>query len=344
MAKWGGSMSSGDQTQIAAFAVENDTLYAAALIGRSVQIGRREAIGKKFSYEEIVPPESIKLSSTLKDAEIRNEIGSYLRRINLKNPDVVGFSTYGAVNTEQNMFTYTPSDGDHINPIELNFSDILKPVIGNAHLTVENDTTAAAVGEYYWGAGRRPPDLTSAYRTAFTYVWVSRGVNAGIIVDGAPLAVKYRPEIGHLLAREPDLDGIADPIRKGSCSEHAKCITGMAGLKTMIARLAHPNLSDEQAIKIAADYVAQLCATVSYAVVPARIAIGGLQMYGPWGDALFEQIHQRYPAHVKGVPFLAETKDVIVRAELGILASLLGVAEIARKRAQPRLELEVDHA
>ena len=338
--------------KIASFAIENDTLFATYLVG-SVD---HQSGSEFFKYEKIEPVVPYKMGHILDASEFRNAITTALHRFGSPNIDAVAIATYGAVDTISGQFSKTPSDGDFSNPTQFNFRDVLRGVIGDVELVIENDATAAAVGEYHFGVGRKANFLA---RSTFAYIWISRGVNAGVVLDGYPLGVRFRPETGHMLAGS--VKGLKDPIERGSCSAHTRCITGMAGSKTVLSRLSRHALPFNEAIELSADYVAQLCATISLTVAPAQIVLGGRQMTQEWadevaravkpsrstkllnwGESLLEEVKKRYPLHLQGFPFHQTdgySNETIVRSRHDILAPLLGVAEIARRRIQPDVQL-----
>lgn len=323
------------EKRIAAFAIEDDHLYASMITGRAVPKGN----GHVFQYESITNPEIKELDKSLEERDLGAKVASFLAPFRGQRLDAVGLSTYGAIDVIDGIFRATPSDDENIiNPNPFRFRNALKPAIGDAPLTIENDATAAAIGEYWWGAGRRGADYPP--HSAFAYIWISRGVNAGIVLNGRPLGVRHRPETGHLLAHHFRKEERTDPIVWGSCTAHDRCITGMAGLRTMLERMAL--VPDRYAIEIAADYIAQLCGTVALTIAPAQMALGGMQMKMPWGKKLSDKIMERYLHHVTAFPFPVDNdfNEVIIPARLGINAAILGAAESARWNHISKLELD----
>ena len=75
---------------------------------------------------------------------------------------------------------------------------------------VENDATAAAVGERFYGAAR---DLQN-----YVYVFIGMGLGSGIVVDGQPYRGAWgnAGEIGHLVVQP---DGIPCPCGNAGCLE-----------------------------------------------------------------------------------------------------------------------------
>lgn len=344
----------GTHLNIASFAIENDTLFATYLTGGAYSSNGAEY----FKYEKIHPLLAMKMGPVLNANEFRAAVATCLTEFGPSRLDAVAIASYGAIDTIRAYFLRTPSDGEFSNPDRLDFRAALRDVIGEAELVIENDATAAAVGEYHWGAGQASKFLP---RSAFAYIWISRGVNAGMVLDGYPLGVRFRPETGHMLVSELKGKELHDPIPRGSCSAHDNCISGMAGTKTILRRLKDPRIPLGKAVLLSADYVAQLCAAISLVVAPSQIVLGGRQMTQDWsdeiadlikangapqsfdwGESLFKAVKDRYPLHLQAFPFHPAddySNEPIVKAQRGILAPLLGVAEIARRRIQPDIQL-----
>lgn len=74
----------------------------------------------------------------------------------------------------------------------VNMIDMLEEMLG-VPAAIENDADAAALGEYFWGAGRGA--------RICMYVTVSTGIGCGLIVDGNPYqgAGGAHPELGHMI-------------------------------------------------------------------------------------------------------------------------------------------------
>ena len=74
----------------------------------------------------------------------------------------------------------------------INMIDLLQERLG-VPAAIENDADAAALGEYFWGAGRGAQTCM--------YVTVSTGIGCGLIADGKPYqgAGGAHPELGHMI-------------------------------------------------------------------------------------------------------------------------------------------------
>jgi glucokinase len=100
----------------------------------------------------------------------------------------VAVSTTGLVDHERGVVTeFDTADGDTLHDIAL--AEVIEAELG-LPVTVENDCTAAALGEAVFGDGRD-------YGTV-VHVTVGTGIGAGVVVDGEPLRGErgYAAEVG----------------------------------------------------------------------------------------------------------------------------------------------------
>lgn len=136
----------------------------------------------------------------------------------------------------------------------------------DAPMALDTDVNCAAVGERLFGSGRG--------LDTFCYVTVGTGIGVGLLVGGAPHGGANHPEAGHIrLPRAPGDDDFA-----GICPFHGDCLEGLACGPAMKARwgaAAETLPADHPAWDIEADYLAGLCATLTYIVRPDRIILGG---------------------------------------------------------------------
>lgn len=133
-------------------------------------------------------------------------------------------------------------------------------------VVIDTDVNAAAVGELLLGNGRGLDN--------FCYVTVGTGIGVGMIVGGAPHGGANHPEAGHIGV--PRAHG--DDEFAGLCPFHKDCLEGLASGPAMKARwgVRPPDLPDSHtAWRIEADYIAALCANLTYIMRPDRIILGG---------------------------------------------------------------------
>uniref|UniRef100_UPI0008357FA3 ROK family protein n=1 Tax=Novosphingobium rosa TaxID=76978 RepID=UPI0008357FA3 len=159
------------------------------------------------------------------------------------------------------FITSTPKEGWQNTDLLGHFRNSIQ-----APLTLDTDVNCAAVGEKLFGSGRG--------LDTFCYVTVGTGIGVGLLVGGAPHGGANHPEAGHI--RLPRAAGDMDFA--GICPFHGDCLEGLASGPAMRQRwgTAGENLPfDHPAWDIEADYLAGLCATLTYVVRPDRIILGG---------------------------------------------------------------------
>jgi len=190
-------------------------------------------------------------------------------------------------------------------------------------MALDTDVNCAAVGEHLFGSGRG--------RDTFCYVTVGTGIGVGFLVNGAPHGGANHPEAGHIrLPRAP-----GDDTFSGICPFHGDCLEGMASGPAMLARwgIAAENLPDgHQGWAVAADYIAGLCATLTYIVRPDRIILGGgvLQrdgMHTLVRDALTKKL-AGYDASMRDV----DMTNYVVPPTAGSSAGLTGALALAYRK------------
>jgi fructokinase len=186
-------------------------------------------------------------------------------------------------------------------------------------LVLDTDVNAAAVGELLFGGGRG--------LDTFCYVTVGTGIGVGLLINGTPHGGANHPEAGHVrLARAP-----GDHEFPGICPFHGDCVEGLACGPAMRARWGVPaeDLPDGHAAwSMAAHYVAELCATLTYTVRPDRVIVGGgvmrPQMYDLVRDGLRTKL-AGYDASLADLDFT----DYVARPTAGASAGLTGALALA---------------
>jgi fructokinase len=163
--------------------------------------------------------------------------------------------------TDFGSITSTPKPGwSNINLLTHFRDELSVPVL------LDTDVNCAALGEHMFGSARG--------LDTFCYVTVGTGIGVGMIVNGLPYGGANHPEVGHI--RVPRVPG--DDVFQGCCPFHGDCLEGLACGPAIKARwgLSPTELPDcHPAWAIEADYIAALCANLSYIMRPERIIIGG---------------------------------------------------------------------
>lgn len=185
----------------------------------------------------------------------------------------------------------------------------------------ETDVTGAAIAEGLYGAAHVLRD--------FVYVTVGTGIGGGVIAGGRPVNGLIHPELGHIRpARRREDDDFA-----GICPYHGDCLEGLASGPAIEARWGRPaaELAPEHpAWETEADYLAQMCATLTFLLSPERIILGGGVMAQ---SHLFERIRERTAKLIGGYLDHARLRggmgDYIVPPALGGRAGVVGALAMA---------------
>jgi fructokinase len=196
-----------------------------------------------------------------------------------------------------------------------------------APILLDTDVNAAAVGEHLFGSGQ---GLES-----FCYVTVGTGIGVGLFINGAPHGGANHPEAGHIvLPRAP-----GDAQFAGICPYHGDCLEGLACGPAMEARwgqAAETLAPDHAGWDIEADYLAGLCATLTYTVRPDRIIIGGGVMQNA---ALYGRVRRLLRAKLAGYDASMRNLDMddyVAAPSAGPSAGLTGALALAHRTATRR--------
>jgi glucokinase len=243
--------------------------------------------------------------------------------------DAIGIGCAGPVNpltgTIDNPYTLPTWDG-------VNIVDALQRIL-NVPVGLENDADAAALGEYWLGAGQNA--------SIVVMVTVGTGIGGGVILDGRV----YRgvggahPEIGHLAitATGPECycglrgcweslasgPAIAAAMRARAPERDPTSVTGASVLAE--ARRGDPTA--RAVVVRAAQVMARGVFTLINLYVPQVVVFGGgvMQAYDLFAPTIQEQIGRDTMAPVDRIE--------LRKAALGTDAGLLGAARVALDRA-----------
>jgi fructokinase len=193
-------------------------------------------------------------------------------------------------------------------------------------VAVDTDVNGAGLAEGRLGAGQ---GLDS-----FVYLTIGTGIGGGLILNGEPVHGLTHPEMGHLLVRRHDSDGDFP----GTCAFHGDCVEGLASGTAIFAREGKSlaEYGPEAPLRLAvADYLGQLCASISLICSPRRLILGGGVMTR--GD-LFPLIRERTAARLAG--YIAHPaaagglEDYIVPPALGAAAGITGALLLGARAAR----------
>ncbi|MDR1600259.1 MAG: ROK family protein [Oscillospiraceae bacterium] len=178
----------------------------------------------------------------------------------------LGIGSFGPVDLREDSDTYgyitaTPK----LSWVDTPFLPVLRDAL-NVPVGFETDVNMAAIGEHILGAGRS--------MSSIVYLTVGTGVGAGIIIDDKPLHGLVHPEMGHLLLQPAPGETCPD----GFCPYHKGCLEGLACGPSIEKRWGKPAGElppDHPAWALEAEYLAQCCSNVVFALSPERIILGG---------------------------------------------------------------------
>lgn len=125
---------------------------------------------------------------------------------------------------------------------------------------IEVDVGAAAVAEWQLGVGRGCHTLL--------YLTIGTGIGGAYLIDGEVQHGAGHPEMGHIVVRRERGDEFP-----GHCPYHGDCLEGMASGPVLQAR--EDSGYEVDLDDLAARYVAQALRSLTYAIVPDRIVVGG---------------------------------------------------------------------
>lgn len=187
-------------------------------------------------------------------------------------------------------------------------SDAAETVFG-VPATALNDAQAAAWGEYRWGAGERRD---------MVFLTISTGVGGGVVLNGNLL----RGLCGHfgLWSRSDDRP-LEDQVSGRWLASQAATAGFDMSAKEIFAAASSGGEWAKNAIAVSAKRVAALCADIQLTFDPRRIVIGG-------GIGLAAGYIDTVTAYISHLP--DRLRPVVVPAQLGARAGLVGIADLAR--------------
>jgi fructokinase len=293
--------------------------------------------------------------------ETLRECAEWLRE---RNVDAVGIASFGPVDLAPTSRTYgfittTPKPGWQNADVLGTFRRALGP---SMPIEFDTDVQAAALGELRHG--RHEGELLESTKKnsasseeehrrpvqSLCYVTVGTGIGVGVVVSGSTLRGLLHPEGGHIRVsravvdrgdgRGPQLDDF-----EGICPFHGgKCLEGLCSAPALAARLGIApaqleELADDHWVwTLAADYLGQLCATITLLLSPEVIVLGGGVLQR---TSLFPRIRdvclRELAGYVQVDKILNRSQQYIVRsvhddlrhAAVAVTAGSVGAIELA---------------
>lgn len=218
-------------------------------------------------------------------------------------------------------------------------SQALIEALGNVPVSFCNDANAASVGEMLAGAARQ-------FET-FVLITIGTGIGAGLVINGTPLLGCHGAagEIGHLKIKDT---GPACGCGGQACLEqyasaralaqNAQAIAADMGFdpkssnytnaKAVLISSMNGDKAALLAVQTMCEMLARAMASISCLIDPQAIIIGGGISQTP--EAFLEILRGYYRQYA--IPTCKDT--LIITAELGNTAGMIGAAHIARQANQ----------
>lgn len=203
---------------------------------------------------------------------------------------------------------------------------------------VENDATAAALGELQFGHGLRHP--------SFFYMLVSRGLGGGLVVDGDYFrgATGRSGEIGFLPVRNPrtSAQSLQDAVSLSALYEHMASRGHPVALPDDLLGLDGDSLvALSDWVDLAAELLTDPMLAISCLLNPETVFIGG-RLPGDIVDALTVAVNTRLADFAGRVPSIAPLRRAAMAADapavgaaiLPFNASLLPGRSVLMKTAE----------
>lgn len=303
----------------------NNLVLAADLGGTNLRMATVDAAGTVGNLVKRPVPDAVSPDQLV--ALIDKIAGQVFEEVDRSRITAVAFTAPAPVAEDfDGVLTKLPNLGSVTG---MNLNTELEKLFG-LPMVIENDATAAAIGENWIGASRGVENCVT--------VTLGTGIGGGIIINGRPIRGKdgIGGEIGHITV-EPG-------GRPCKCGNHG-CVEEYASA-TALARMAvdhrHPARTSlqlyeswqkgdkiaEQIFATMGRYLGQMLAGLANALNPEIFVIcGGLaEGIDAFGDHVRTEIAARaYPAAAK--------TGVVVKGELGDNAGIIGVARSTFNRS-----------
>lgn len=324
-------------------AVEDDEVIIgfAKFLPENDRLHKNRSHDDQLRVEEMGPPLSIPRDisdqtgseddqGALDVAHIAQQAKTYAKEQGIL-PDCFAVSSFGNVDLESGAIYYVPHGGIERGRImQFDFPSALRQAFGApaAPVYVDNDATAAALGEFIWGTGKASDDGSSAIAD-FAYLWVGRGINVGLVLNSDVWRGRQHPEAGHAFGRLHD-----DDRHRGNCPVHSDCFIGVASLRSIYER-RDLGIDDFDLTDIIAYYLAQICVNMVLNTAPQKIAIGGYTLRNAIIPDLLPAVRRHFKMMMgiyPNYPAMKDPKSFIVEAKVGPQAMIFGLMEITRRR------------
>lgn len=291
--------------------------------------GGIEAGGTKFVCAVGTGPDNLRAEIVIETTTPDETIGRaivFLQEQARQTPfAAIGIASFGPVDLDPRSKTYgyitaTPKPGWRYADLQ----GAVQQALG-VPVAFDTDVNGAALAEHRWGAAQQQDNVI--------YLTVGTGIGGGALVHGQLLHGLLHPEMGHILLPH---DWQADPYA-GFCPYHGDCLEGLAAGPAMEGRWGQPAPTlppDHPAWQLEAHYLALGVVSLSLALSPQRVVLGGGVMHQ---QALYPLIREKVRSTLNGylqTPLILERLDeYIVPPGLGDRAGVLGAIALAQQIA-----------
>jgi len=303
---------------------------------REVLVGGVEGGGTKFVCAVGTGPEDLSRAEFPTGDEPGRVLSEATRWLKARERErgplaAVGVGSFGPVDLREESATYgritsTPKPGW----AGADVAGAFRRAFPGIPVGFETDVNAAALGEFYWGAGRGLSD--------FVYITMGTGVGAGIVSGGRLVHGLVHPEVGHMLLPRERGDKF-----EGVCPYHGPCWEGLCSGPAILRRAGTPAESlpaGHEAWTLVTDYTARALANLVFVLSPERVIIGGgVRKAGPLGqDAFFSRLREKTRRALAGYvasPSLSEEgiNGFVVPPRLGDDAGVCGAVALGQLAA-----------
>lgn len=155
----------------------------------------------------------------------------------------------------------------------------------------------------------------------------------GVVANREPIHGLMHTEGGHVMVAK-----LANDDFEGCCEFHGACVEGLVNAQALAARkhiapAELTNVSDDDAVwNIAANYIAQLCANITYLLSPELIIIGGGI---PKRTCLIPLVREHFPKIINGYLDVDKIKnhldEYIVQSAFGDRIGMIGACELGKR-------------
>lgn len=292
-------------------------------------IGAIEAGGTKFRCAVGDSPQDIKseiiIPTTTPEETLLQVVDFFKKQSVDTDISAIGIGSFGPVDLNEESSTYgfitnTPKVGWS----QTDIVGILKKEF-NIPISFDTDVNAAALGEYYYGAGQNLDD--------FVYLTVGTGIGGGAIVNGKLTKGLLHPEMGHVL-----LPMHYNDITKGFqsvCPFHDNCLEGLASgvaIESRYGEKAQALAENHPAWELVAHYLALGIMNFICTLSPKRIILGGGVMQNEQLYPLIRNsVRELLNGYIQVPEILTKIDDYIVPPMLGKDSGIVGAMSLTKQ-------------